>query len=298
MFSTCACAQFDIIDNMKQLIHILFASLSILLAGCFRQQEPIQVKPASVDDISRAVFKISTGVGQGVFVGRLEGTRERVFFLTARHVVTYPGFADYSSIDIITGDEKCYDMSVDRQRWMTDPDKNCDVAWVELTDDECRRLKEKTGMAYISLDSKPDEGRSCAIQGTGTMRLCHAVRREGMVDSPAQQFFLAGRIEGVMLPKMSGPCTIHTSNKVLKTIRPWVVGATNAFQKVARPGDSGGAAFCKVDIGGTKYWMFAGPMIGGVNEKGVLYSLVYPMDVLSEKIGRVGVHLADRPGLW
>lgn len=44
--------------------------------------------------------------------------------------------------------------------------------------------------------------------------------------------------------------------------------------------------------------MFAGPMIGGVNEKGVLYSLVYPMDVLSEKIGRVGVHLADRPGLW
>lgn len=286
---------------MKTLIHILIVGLAIIIFGCSRQVEPIRVKPATVDDISRAVFKISTGAGQGVFVGRLDGWNrkwERVFFLTARHVVTTTGVADYPRIDVETGDGKSFSLSVDRQRWMTDPDANCDVAWVELTDDECRRLKERTGMAYILLDSRPDEGRSCAISGTGTMKLQNAVARGGMVNSPAQQFFLSGRIEGVILPKMSGPCALHVYNKVLKEIRPWVVGVKNSCQKVALPGDSGGAAFCEVAVGGTKYWMYAGPMLGGVTEKGVSYSLVYPMDLLSEKIGRAGVHLADRPELW
>lgn len=278
--------------------------LSLMLVGCSGGAGVSCALPATTEEISKATVNIGGVIGQGVLVGRRvgqSGTRERVFLLTARHVVTYEKSADASRLwfrDRQKGVD--FSLTVDKTRWMTAADPDFDLAWLELTDEECSRLKASVGLAYVSLENEPSEGRGSAIRGTGTMRLEESVRRRQLhQDAAAHLFFRGGALSGVLHPATNGPCRISIdSNKVLKAIRPWVVGATTAEGKVARPGDSGGAAFCRVSLGGREYWMLAGLMIGGTIQAGVPYSLVYPLDVLCNKIGRTSRRLVDLPDYW
>lgn len=245
------------------------------------------------DDALLATVKIDGIIGQGVLVKRSDSAGEHVYFLTARHVATSPWLAD-TEIQLKIGRRADCPLSSERTRWMTLMPKmlngrkiEWDLAWTELTADECDKLREREALNAIPLDEP------------GTVRLldCHKqVMKLGARSIETEIVFLSGPRPATIQVGDFKFCNLKNQhNRILLEFDCLVAGALCEQKTI--DGDSGGAVFIREDAASP--WKLAGLDIGYVTEQGTDYTTVCPLDPFLDALrDGTAVRLIDRPEVW
>ena len=270
---------------MVRFAYLILAAVCWCFAGCD------EVK--GNDDVLQATVTVNGNIGQGVFVERSDSEGRHVYFLTARHIATYPGLAD-SPIQLKIGRETDYTLNSQSSRWMTLVTGNVngipvewDLAWYELNNDECEELRGKKALNAIHLDA------------SGTVRLLDCrkrIRQLGVKSIESEIVFLSGPRSAAIQVEVFNIC--HLSNQFNRRFHEFKCLVAGALcEQTTVDGDSGGAVFIKEDSAST--WKLAGLDIGHVNERGTEYTTVCPLDpFLAALRDGTGVRLVDRPEVW
>lgn len=168
----------------------------LLLAGCSGKELPVAGCEETVSDAVVRLCDRGSVAGGGVLVGFVRDGEERVFLLTARHVATYSNLID-RVLELRIGRLTCV-VATNRQRWMC-ARKNCDAAWMELTEDEKTAWREKGALKYIPL-AIPDTGPTEAmLPNTGTLDYAGLVAKEPGAKPEVHMFYKAS-IEVANMP--------------------------------------------------------------------------------------------------
>lgn len=248
---------------------VLIAVLS--LAGC--------VKNAVPETAAVSILCNELTFGRGVFISVADGSKHRTFFVTARHVATFRNLID-SDISLRIGKSGKFLFHSARDRWMT-AEKKYDLAWVELSARECKRLEKVQEYTPIPLET------------VIIYNQLHADYREKTFDVallfsgwPAYGSFVCQDLIRAPMP--------FEYNRTLRVADIDIIPA-QAAETIVK-GDSGAPAFAKVGGLFKKEWKLLGLVIGGNSINRV--NAVQPLDVLVEKLARGGMYLADHKELW
>ena len=276
----------------------------LIVVGCvkheeFQEQDDANASlplPAAIPEIGKAVFTISNqgiSMGKGVLVGFAERKGERLFFLTARHVVTAFDNAE-ARLDLKFGSGATASIEAKKGRWMTTR-KEFDLAWLELSQSECAFLKARNALHYVPFVQTPIRQEGAGIGGTGAIELYRVARSTSFARVSAIAFYTTVVMPCELLTDCIGYADLpFPHNHTLKTSKNLIV--TAAVTDICTPGDSGGPVFAWHQVGKTNYWMLAGLVIGG--NKDTRVNAIQPIDQLFEDLRHSVRRLIDRPEYW
>lgn len=265
-----------------------------LLAACVRIQPP----PATLDEIAQTVCKLrSQGMihGLGVFVGFKEDDGERIFLLTARHVVTIDDVAN-TELHVDVGTNTNFTIRTARSRWDT-TDREYDFAWLELNDDEKARLLKVNGLKYIPVSTNVLSATNVSFKGTGIADI------KGLANVPAEKktkaaiFYRGGVSSGEFAANSISMNTIHfPHNRKLKSCAcPAFVCSCEAH---IDEGDSGGPVFGLYKCGRKEYYLLTGLVNANSHIVNCRDFVTQPLDQVIRYIGYVHIKLAKDESLW
>ena len=264
------------------------------LFGCSVKDDTIS--PATPEEVAQAdvtIFRGSERIGRGVLVGYNKDGHDHVFFLTARHVVTYQNISE-CDLTFAFGNGFKWPVRTQIDRWITTAPQ-FDSAWYELNDAEKSELIDKNALRYIPLERTPSEPRGGMMPGTCIVKLHDFAAATPEAELPTLMFFSNGAIKGTMYLAEGGNAPIpslHT--KVLKTCTSFIFPVRAAQLSV--PGDSGGPAFVDLTINGKTYPALAGLVIGANSILKI--NAIQPIDEIYCEIGNCSRRLVDEKGLW
>jgi hypothetical protein len=273
-----------------QSIYAIFLFSSLLLIGCSKPSSINLPNPASIDEISKTVFTINYNDephGKGLLVGINDGkVKERIFFLTARHVSTFRSLAN-SHLNLCFGTNGSTVIKAEAGRWYTAP-KEFDMAWFELTSTEKEDFAKKNLLNYIPI-------HLTAKKGSWAQELHkYAIENSNAVVN-VKMFYRDGIMDGKISMKNSGIAPLpFPHNKHLKQSHVLVFLANTP--KICDPGDSGGAAFIQCEIEKKVYWLLCGIVVGGNRECQV--NAIQPIDEVVKILRFDSRRLIDFPEYW
>lgn len=284
-------------NNYKLLNHIAVALVAALLSltGCNKQSVQLP-PPATTNDLKQADITIlhrGQPEGKGILVGSRTSNKDRVFFLTARHVVTYQ---DMSETDLIfkLGSGTQWPIRTTKNRWRT-MDKKFDCAWFELTDAEKDVILGKEHIKYIPLSDLTGTPSGGMMSGTGTLNLRKTVVGKGGEQPEVMAIYRFGTDTGRMDTRAIFPIELpFPHNQKLKSCTNEI--AIILTDNPCDCGDSGGPAFIKRSIQGKDYWLLSGILLGG--SRNPKTNAVLPIEDIQKAILGRSLQLSDNPDFW
>lgn len=250
---------------------LLIAALSF--AGCVKNSVP---ENAAVD-----IFYKGMPVGKGVFVSvRDESSKQRTFFITARHVATFPKLVD-SDIPMCIRETGKFVLHSARDRWMT-AEKKYDLAWIELNQKECLNIERLTEYAPIPMESVARYDQLLINYRAKTVDAALLFSGE-----PAYGTFVCQDLICAPMP--------FDYNRTLRVADIDIIPVR--AREIIVKGDSGAPTFAKVGGLFKKEWKLLGLVIGGNSINRI--NAVQPLDILAAKLVHSGgIHLSDHMELW
>lgn len=290
---------------MKMNMNAIATIASVLIVvGCVRHEEfhvsddvaaPLPM-PVTIPEIGKAVFTISNqgvSMGKGVLVGFSEPKGDRIFFLTARHVVTAFDNAE-ACLGLKFGNGAAVSIETKKERWMTTR-KEFDLAWLELSRAECASFSARDALHFIPFVQTPHRQEGAGIGGTGTIELYRLARGLSSACVNAVIFYKNAIMPCELLASRIGYADLpFPHNRTLRTSKTLIAVATAT--EICAAGDSGGPVFVWHQIGNVNYWMLAGLVIGGNRNTNV--NAIQPIDQLFEDLHHSTRRLIDRPEYW
>ena len=275
--------------NLGRTICLFFVLFTSFFYGCSESTSCNLIKPSSIEEVSQSVFTIIyKGIphGQGLLVGLDEDKNDRVFFLTARHVVTFESISS-SELRLDFGRNGNASIITKADRWYTAP-RDFDVAWFELTQEEKKMLTDRGLLDYIPLYRSNKKG-SWAIE-------LHKYAKENPNSIVrTTMFYQKDAIDGRMYLKNSGKAPLpFPHNQHLKSSYNLVFLVDT--KNICKPGDSGGAVFIQCKIRDEEFWLLGGILVGGNTNRHV--NAILPIDIVIKTILFDSRRLVDFPEYW
>lgn len=283
----------------------VFAIASLLIvAGCARHEEShgrgdadaSLPRPAAISEIGKAVFTISNqgvSMGKGVLVGFAERKGERLFFLTARHVVTAFDNAG-AKLDLKFDSGATASIEAKKDRWRTTR-REFDLAWLALSQSEYASLEARDALHYVPFVQTPIRQEGAGIGGTGAIELHRLAKSTSSARAKAVMFYKEAIMPCELLTDRIGYADLpFPHNRTLLKSKTLIT--TAAATDICTPGDSGGPVFVRHQIGNEDYWMLVGLVIGGNKDTHV--NAIQPIDQLFEDLRHSVRRLIDRPEYW
>lgn len=281
--------------NNSKHTFLLVLSCLVLTSGCIQSED----MPQSVaNNISEAVCRISyrgTHIGLGTFVGSVVYGEEKIFFLTARHVVTFRQcFRDTLVLNVGYGNKrKKWKLAPRERSWITS-ERCYDYAWFEVTDEDKRNMMQLgIHLRYIPIRDK--DSQSAASENLVSIAFGDALAslqtRIGRTPVNVAMFFNDKICYGnTCLDSLSEIGLPFTNNVSLKSCVMELLTVSELGQSVKR-GDSGCPAFIK---NGQSYAM-AGIIVGGNDN---LQAGLLPLDGFINRYRFKELLLIEFPEYW
>ena len=283
-------------NNLKHTFLLMLSSL-VLTSGC-RQSEKM---PQSVaNDISEAICRISyrgIHIGLGTFVGSIIDGEEKIFFLTARHVITFNQcFRDTLVLNVGYGDNrKSWKLTPREKSWISS-ERCYDYAWFEVTNgDKKNMVQSGIHLKYIPIRGKDFKSESESLENLvsdvfGDML---ASLQAKVVRGPINvAMFFDDKIcyGNTRLDSLSEIGLPFINNLNLKSCVMELLIVSELGQSVKR-GDSGCPAFIKTG----KSYAMAGIIVGGNDN---LQAGLLPLDGFINRYRFKELPLIEFPEYW
>lgn len=269
---------------------------SIFFLGCpqVRSTSSLQ-KPASIEDISKAVFSIhyqDAPHGMGMLVGINDLNKERVFLLTARHVATYNTLSNSKlTLDFVSSGKISIQGKSDR--WYTAA-KNIDVAWVELSEEEKSEFRKRNLLNFILFGQAPCAS-TAMIKGSWALGMLQFAKENPDANVLVKMFYQQDVIDGDLSMKNIGVAPLpFRYNRNMKMCN--ILVALARTSQLCKPKDSGGPVFMQYQTGDRKFWLLCGLIVGGNREMNV--NAIQPIDEVIREIRFSSRRLIDFPEYW